>query len=63
MIEKVLLYSLDTKKKGKEIPAYIDYRERLKNDEMEGIFKEGKPLLPKPTDLSYYNWTFVKGYE
>ena len=42
-------------KKGKETSAYIDYRERLKNDEMEGIFKEGKPLLPKPTDLSYYN--------
>ena len=47
-------------KKGKETSAYIDYRERLKNDEMEGIFKEGKPLLPKPTDLSYYNWTLQK---
>ena len=47
-------------KKVKETSAYIDYRERLKNDEMEGIFKEGKPLLPKPTDLSYYNWTLQK---
>ena len=47
-------------KKGKETSAYIDYRERLKNDEMEGVFKEGKPLLPKPTDLSYYNWTLQK---
>ena len=47
-------------KKGKETSAYIDYRERLKNDEMEGIFKEGKTLLPKPTDLSYYNWTLQK---
>jgi hypothetical protein len=47
-------------KKGKETSSYIDYRERLKNDEMEGIFKEGKPLLPKPTDLSYYNWTLQK---
>ena len=47
-------------KKGKETSAYIDYRERLKNDEMDGIFKEGKPLLPKPTDLSYYNWTLQK---
>ena len=27
---------------------------------MEGVFKEGKPLLPKPTDLSYYNWTIQK---
>ena len=47
-------------KKGKETSAYIDYRERLKNDEMDGVFKEGRPLLPKPTDLSYYNWTLQK---
>ncbi len=47
-------------KKGKETSAYIDYRERLKSDDMEGVFKEGKPLLPKPTDLSYYNWTVQK---
>ena len=47
-------------KKGKETSAYIDFRERLKRDEMEGVFKEGKPLLPKPTDLSYYNWTLQK---
>ena len=47
-------------KKGKETSAYIDYRERLKNDEMESVFKEGRPLLPKPTDLSYYNWSLQK---
>ena len=48
-------------KKGKETSAYIDFRERLQDDEeMNGIFKEGKPLLPKPTDLSYYNWTLQK---
>ena len=49
-------------KKGKETSAYIDYRERLKNDEMDGVFKEGRPLLPKPSDLSYYNWTLQKVY-
>jgi hypothetical protein len=47
-------------KKGKETSAYIDYRERLKNDEMEAVFNKEKPLLPKPTDLSYYNWTLQK---
>ena len=47
-------------KKGKETSAYIDFRERLKNDEMDGVFKEGKPFLPKPTDLSYYNWNLQK---
>ena len=40
-------------KKGKETSAYIDYRERLKSDEMEGVFEGKQPLLPKPTDLSY----------
>jgi hypothetical protein len=47
-------------KKGKETSAYIDYRERLKSDEMDLVFKEGKPLIPKPTDLSYYNWSAQK---
>ena len=48
-------------KKGVESSAYIDFRERLKDEEeMNGIFKEGRPLLPKPTDLSYYNWTLQK---
>ena len=27
---------------------------------MEEVFKEGRPLLLKPTDLSYYNWTLQK---
>ena len=48
-------------KKGVETSAYIDFRERLKDEEeMNGIFKEGRPLLPKPTDLSFYNWTLQK---
>ena len=47
-------------KKGKETSGYIDYRERLKNVEMEGVFKEDRPLLPKPSYLSYYNWTLQK---
>ena len=39
--------------KGKETSAYIDYRERLKNDDMELVFKGQKDLIPRPTDLSY----------
>ena len=46
--------------KGKETSAYIDYRERLKNDDMELVFKGQKDLIPRPTDLSYYNWTLQK---
>jgi hypothetical protein len=45
---------------GKEISAYIDYRERLKTDNFEQIFNGEKDLVPRPTDLSYYNWTVQK---
>lgn len=47
-------------KKGRETSAYIDYRERLKENEMEAVFKEGVPLMPKSTDLSYYNWNIQR---
>lgn len=45
---------------GKEYSAYIDYRERLKNDNFEEIFNGTKELIPKPTDLSYYSWNQKK---
>jgi hypothetical protein len=47
---------------GKEASAYIDYRDRLKNDNIEEIFNGKKDLVPRPTDLSYYNWTLQKVY-
>ena len=43
--------------KTKETSAYIDFRERLKSEDMEAFFNEKKDLIPKPTDLSYYNWS------
>ena len=46
----------------REISAYIDYRERLKNDNFEDIFSGKKDLVPRPSDLSYYNWTVQKVY-
>jgi hypothetical protein len=45
---------------GKEHSAYIDYRERLKNDNFEEIFNGTKDLIPKPSDLSYYSWNQKK---
>ena len=44
----------------KDISAYIDYRERLKTENFEDIFNRKKDLVPKPTDLSYHNWTIQK---
>lgn len=46
----------------KEYSAYIDYRERLKNDNFEEIFNGSKDLIPRPSDLSYYNWNQKKVY-
>lgn len=42
--------------KYKETSAYIDFRERLRSSDMEDFFNEKKDLIPKITDLSYYNW-------
>ena len=29
---------------------------RLKMDQMEAVFDRRRRLLPRPSDLSYYNW-------
>lgn len=42
--------------KGSEISGYIDYAHRLKNEDFRPIFEGKKKLLPKPNDLSFYNW-------
>lgn len=47
---------------GKETSSYIDYRERLKADKFEEIFNGEKDLLPRRSDLSFYNWTSQKDF-
>eukprot|EP00947_MAST-08B_sp_MAST-8B-sp1_P002598 g2598.t1 len=39
-----------------EVSGYIDYAHRLKAENFEPYFERKKKLLPKPTDLSYFNW-------
>lgn len=39
-----------------EVSAYIDYGHRLKTEDFDEYFSGRKKLLPKPSDLSYYNW-------
>merc|ERR1711963_1137167 len=41
---------------GQEISGYIDYASRLKHEEFGVYFAGKKRLLPKSTDLSFYNW-------
>ena len=36
--------------------GYIDLAHRLKTEDFRQIFEGKKLLMPKPTDLSFYNW-------
>lgn len=42
--------------KGHEVSGYIDYGHRLKTEDFEDYFSRKKKLVPKRSDLSYYNW-------
>eukprot|EP01119_Soliformovum_irregulare_P023369 TRINITY_DN8152_c0_g1_i1.p1 TRINITY_DN8152_c0_g1~~TRINITY_DN8152_c0_g1_i1.p1 ORF type:complete len:235 (-),score=64.71 TRINITY_DN8152_c0_g1_i1:726-1430(-) len=51
-----IIFIRDKNKKGQEISGYIDYAHRLKTENFEPYFQRKKRLLPKPSDLSFYNW-------
>ena len=42
--------------KKNEISGYIDLNHRLKTEDFKLIFEKKKKLIPKPTDLSFFNW-------
>jgi len=54
--EQCILFIRDYNKKGQEISGYIDLAWRLKTEDFRLYFTHQKRLLPKPSDLSYYNW-------
>eukprot|EP00727_Mastigamoeba_balamuthi_P005083 m51a1_g14573 hypothetical protein (257) ;mRNA; f:1072627-1073545 len=51
-----ILFIRGVNKKGQEISGFIDYAHRLKTDNFESYFSRRKKLLPRPSDLSFYNW-------
>ena len=51
-----IVFLRDRNGKGQEVSGYIDYAHRLKTENFEPYFDGRKKLMPKPTDLSYYNW-------
>lgn len=51
-----IIFIRDYNSKGQEISGYIDYAHRLKTEEFEPYFSGKRKLLPKPSDLSFYNW-------
>ena len=51
-----IIFIRDKNAKSQEISGYIDYAHRLKTEDFEPYFSGKKRLLPKPSDLSFYNW-------
>ncbi|KAL8275078.1 hypothetical protein Esti_000957 [Eimeria stiedai] len=46
----------DRNDKGHEVSGYIDLADRLKTNEYQAVIAGTKKLLPRPGDLSYFNW-------
>ena len=51
-----IIFVRTTNAKGQQVSAYIDYAHRLKTEDFGPYLSGEKKLMPKPTDLSYYNW-------
>eukprot|EP00927_Polykrikos_kofoidii_P027337 TRINITY_DN24088_c0_g1_i1.p1 TRINITY_DN24088_c0_g1~~TRINITY_DN24088_c0_g1_i1.p1 ORF type:complete len:263 (-),score=42.47 TRINITY_DN24088_c0_g1_i1:498-1205(-) len=51
-----IIFIRDKNHRGQEVSGYIDYGHRLKIENFEPYFERKKRLLPRPTDLSFYNW-------
>ncbi|XP_039273491.1 cilia- and flagella-associated protein 299-like [Styela clava] len=51
-----IIFIRDKNARGQEISGYIDFAHRLKTEDFEPYFSGKKRLLPRPSDLSFYNW-------
>lgn len=51
-----IIFIRDRNAKGQEVSGYIDFAHRLKIEDLEPVFLHRRRLMPKPSDLSFYNW-------
>jgi len=52
-----IVFIRDAQKQGRnEVSGYIDLADRMKTEDFRKIFMKKKLLLPRNTDLSFYNW-------
>lgn len=56
MLHQSIIFIRDRNSRGQEVSGYIDYAHRLKTEDFEPYFERKKKLMPRPSDLSYYNW-------
>ncbi len=52
-----IVYIRDKNSKGQEISGYIDFGHRLETDNFGAYFDRKRRLLPRRSDLSFYNWS------
>lgn len=57
-----IIFVRDFNARGQEISGYIDFGHRLNCKDMDLVFHRMKRLLPKPSDLSTYNWNTQTSY-
>lgn len=51
-----IIFIRDYNTKGQEISGYVDLAHRMRSEDFTPVFEQKKRLLPKSSDLSYYNW-------
>jgi hypothetical protein len=51
-----IIFIRDVNAKGQEVSGYIDYAHRLRTEDFVPYFEVKKKLLPKSSDLSFFNW-------
>lgn len=51
-----IIFIRDKNAKNQEVSGYIDYAHRLKIEDFEPIFLGKKRMMPRLTDLSFFNW-------
>lgn len=51
-----IIFIRDKNRRNQEVSGYIDYAHRLKTEPFEPYFDRKKKLMPRPSDLSFYNW-------
>jgi hypothetical protein len=52
-----IVFVRDVNARGQEVSGYIDFAQRLKTDAWAPLFSGAAKLAPRPTDLSFYNWS------
>lgn len=55
-IMSTIIFIRDQNNRNQEVSGYIDYAHRLKVEDFDIYFSGKKKLMPKPSDLSFFNW-------